>query len=86
MFGQHLVTVRWETRIVEGHGLELRVFGPGSLRRSYAFQDVKSLVDYQVQFEHQLVTTGYDVMPRNERRSGRDRRRLQRPIEDRRKQ
>jgi hypothetical protein len=86
MFIQELVTVRWETRIVEGRGLELRVLGPGTLRRSYSFQDSLSLVEYQVQFERQLLSNGYDVLPHSERRSGYDRRRQPRTAEDRRKQ
>ena len=56
-------TVRWETRIVEGRGLELRVFGPGALRRDYAFADALSLVEYQVQYERQLLLNGYNVDP-----------------------
>ena len=36
-------TVRWETRIAEPHGLELKVFGPGALRREYSFTDALSL-------------------------------------------
>ena len=86
MFTQELVTVRWETRIVEGRGLELRVFGPGTLRREYSFQNALSLVEYQVQFEGQLLSNGYGVLPQSERRSGYDRRRQPRSVEDRRKQ
>ena len=37
MFVCELDTVRWETRIADGRGLELKVFGPGALRRSFAF-------------------------------------------------
>ena len=86
MFTQELVTVRWETRIVEGRGLELKVFGPGTLRREYSFQNALSLVEYQVQFEGQLLSNGYGVLPQSERRSGYDRRRQPRSVEDRRKQ
>ena len=86
MFTQDLVTVRWETRIAGGRGLELRVFGPGALRRSYAFENSLSLVEYQVQFERQLLSNGYGVLPHSERRSGYDRRRHPRVAEDRRKQ
>jgi hypothetical protein len=86
MFIQQLVTVRWETRIADKRGLELRVFGPGALRRSYSFQDALSLVEYQVQFERQLLSTGYGVLPQSERRTGYDRRRQPRAVEDRRKQ
>jgi len=85
MFTQALITVRWETRIAE-RGLELRVFGPGALRRSYTFQDAPSLVEYQVQLERQLLSNGYGVLPHSERRSGYDRRRHPRIAEDRRKQ
>ena len=86
MFTQDLITVRWETRIAEGRGLDLRVFGPGALRRSYSFQDALSLVEYQVQFEKQLLSNGYELLSHSDRRSGYDRRRLPRVAEDRRKQ
>ena len=56
MFVQQLVTVRWETRLADRRGMELKVFGPGALRRSYSFQDALSLVEYQVQFERQLLS------------------------------
>ena len=85
MFAHQVDTVRWETRIADGRGLELRVLGPGALRRSYSFQDALSLVEYQVQFERQLVSNGYGVLPHSERRSGYDRRRQLRMAEDRRK-
>ena len=49
--------------------LELKVFGPGALRRSYSFQDALSLVEYQVQFERQLLSNGYGVLPHSERRN-----------------
>jgi len=86
MFIHEVNTVRWETRIADGRGLELRVYGPGALRRSYSFQDALSLVEYQVQFETQLISNGYGVFPQSERRSGYDRRRQPRVAEDRRKQ
>mgnify|MGYP003577680055 CR=1 FL=1 len=86
MFIQNLITVRWETRIAEGRGLELKVLGPGALRRSYSFQDALSLVEYQVQFEKQLLSNGYGVLSHSERRSGYDRRRQRRVAEGRRKQ
>jgi hypothetical protein len=79
-------TVRWETRIVDGRGLELKVFGPGSLRRTHAFADALSLVEYQVQFERQLLSNGYALLPLSDRRSGHDRRRRPRSSEDRRRQ
>ena len=84
MFIQQLITVRWETRLADRRGMELKVFGPGALRRSYSFQDALSLVEYQVQFERQLLG-GYGVLPISERRSGYDRRRQPRSAEDRRK-
>jgi hypothetical protein len=86
MFTQGFITVRWETRIAEGRGLELRVYGPGALRRSYSFQDALSLVEYQVQFERQLLSNGYGLLNYSERRSGYDRRRQPRNADDRRKQ
>jgi hypothetical protein len=86
MFTQQLITVRWETRIADKRGLELKVFGPGALRRSYSFQDALSLVEYQVQFERQLLSGGYGVLPLSERRTGYDRRLQPRTVEDRRKQ
>ena len=86
MFTQQLVTVRWETRIADKRGLELKVFGPGALRRSYSFQDALSLVEYQVQFERQLLSSGYGLTALSERRIGYDRRRQPRNAEDRRKQ
>jgi hypothetical protein len=73
-------------RIADRRGLELKVYGPGALRRSYSFQDALSLVEYQVQFEKQLISNGYDVLTHSERRSGYDRRRQPRIAEDRRKQ
>jgi hypothetical protein len=88
MFTQELITVRWETRIAEGRGrgLELKVFGPGALRRSYSFEDALSLVEHQVQFERQLLSNGYGLLSHSERRCGYDRRRQTRTAEDRRKQ
>jgi hypothetical protein len=86
MFTQEHHTVRWETRIAERHGLELRVYGPGALRRSYTFEGALALVEYQVQFERQLLSNGYQVHQAGERRSGHDRRRHKRGEEDRRKQ
>ena len=86
MFSQSRITVRWETRIAEGRGLELKVFGPGALRRSYSFLDALALVEYQVQFERQLLSNGYGLLSQSERRSGYDRRRQSRLAEDRRKQ
>ena len=85
MFTYALDTVRWETRIADGRGLELKVFGPGALRRSYAFADAMSLVEYQVQYERQLLSNGYGVLPLSERRAGYDRRRRARDAEDRRR-
>jgi hypothetical protein len=86
MFAHDVNTVRWETRIAEGRGLELSVLGPGALRRSYSFPEALSLVEFQLQFERQLLSNGYGRLPRSERRAGYDRRRHPRPIEDRRKQ
>lgn len=79
-------TVRWETRITDGRGLELKVFGPGLLRREHTFPDALSLVEYQVQFERQLLSNGYTLLPLSERRDGYDRRRRPRSTEDRRRQ
>ena len=86
MFTQQLDTVRWETRIADKRGLELKVFGPGALRRSFSFHDALSMVEYQVQFERQLLSSGYGQMALSERRIGYDRRRQPRTAEDRRKQ
>jgi len=66
--------------------LELKIFGPGALRRSFSFQDALSMVEYQVQFERQLLSSGYGLMALSERRIGYDRRRQPRTAEDRRKQ
>jgi len=33
MFSSEPDTVRWETRIADGRGLELRVFGPGDVTK-----------------------------------------------------
>ena len=85
MFVSEPDTVRWETRIADGKGLELKVFGPGLLRRTQAFPDALSLVEYQVQFERQLLTNGCAVLPLSERRSGYDRRQRPRTTEDRRR-
>jgi len=86
MFSSDPDTVRWETRIADGRGLELRVFGPGDVRQAQAFPDAMSLVQYQVQYEQQLLTNGYTVMQLNERRSGYERRQQRRTTEDRRRQ
>jgi len=86
MFISEPDTVRWETRITDGRGLELKVFGPGNARRTQAFPDVLSLVDYQVQYEQQLLANGYTVLPLGERRSGYDRRQQGRTTQDRRRQ
>jgi hypothetical protein len=79
-------TVRWETRITDGRGLELKVFGPGLLRREHSFPGALSLVEYQVQFERQLLSNGYRLLPLSERRDGYDRRHRPRSTEDRRRQ
>ena len=86
MFSSELDTVRWETRIADGRGLELRVFGPGNERRAQAFPDAMSLVQYQVQYEWQLLSNGYTLLPLSERRGGSDRRQQARTTEDRRRQ
>ena len=86
MFSSEPDTVRWETRIADGRGLELKVFGPGSVRREQAFPDALSLVQYQVQYEQQLLSNGYTVLPLSERRSGYERRQRSRTTEDRRRQ
>jgi hypothetical protein len=85
MFSSEPDTIRWETRIADGRGLELKVFGPGTLRREHAFRDALSLVEYQVQFERQLLSDGYTVLPLSERRVGYDRRRRPRTSQDRRR-
>jgi hypothetical protein len=86
MFTAELDTIRWETRIADGRGLELKVFGPGNERRAQAFPDAMTLVEYQVQYERQLLSTGYSVLPLSERRSGYDRRQETRTTQDRRRQ
>jgi hypothetical protein len=85
MFTSEPDTIRWETRITDGRGLELRVFGPGTLRREHSFPNALSLVDYQVQFERQLLSNGYALLPLSERRAGYDRRRRPRSTQDRRR-
>jgi hypothetical protein len=85
MFSCEPDTVRWETRITDGRGLELRVFGPGTLRREHLFPDALALVEYQVQFERQLLSNGYTLLTISERRGGYDRRRRPRTSEDRRR-
>lgn len=86
MFTSEPDTVRWETRIADGRGLELRVYGPGNVRRAQAFPDALSLVEYQVRYEQQLLASGYSVLPLSERRSGYDRRQRTRTTQDRRGQ
>jgi hypothetical protein len=86
MFSSEPDTIRWETRITDGRGLELKVFGPGLLRREHTFPDALSLVEYQVQFERQLLSNGYSLLTISERRAGYDRRREPRTSEDRRRQ
>ena len=86
MFTYEADTVRWETRIADGRGLELSVFGPGTLRHGHTFADALSLVEYQVQFERQLLSNGYALLPLSERRGGYDRRQRPRTTEDRRQQ
>jgi hypothetical protein len=86
MFSCEPDTVRWETRIADGRGLELKVFGPGTLRGAHEFASALSLVEYQVQFERQLLSNGYAVLPLSERRTGYDRRQRPRTSEDRRRQ
>jgi hypothetical protein len=85
MFSSEPDTVRWETRIANGRGLELKVFGPGNVRRAQAFPDALSLVQYQVQYERQLLSNGYTLLTLSERRSGYDRRQTTRATEDRRR-
>ena len=62
-----------------------KVFGPGGLRRDYSFADAMSLVEYQVQYERQLLLNGYSLLPHSDRRGGYDRRRRPRTSEDRRR-
>ncbi len=64
----------------------MSVFGPGSMRRAQDFPDALSLVEYQVQYERQLLSNGYTLLALSERRSGYDRRQTQRSSEDRRRQ
>jgi hypothetical protein len=85
MFTRRRDTVRWETRLRNGGGLELNVLGPGALRRSYGFDDADSLVAHQVQLQRQLMASGYDAVGAYERRTGYDRRRHRRLVTDRRK-
>ena len=61
------------------------MFGPGTLRREHSFPNALSLVEYQVQFEQQLLSNGYALLPLSERRAGYDRRRRPRSTEDRRR-
>ena len=86
MFSCEPNTVRWETRIADGRGLELKVFGPGTVRQEHAFADAMTLVGYQVQIEQQLLSDGYAVLPLSERRTGYDRRLQPRTSQDRRRQ
>jgi hypothetical protein len=86
MFTRSGYTVRWETSLATERGLDLRVFGPGALRREYAFADAHALVAYQVEYERQLISNGYLVCARFERRDGHERRRQSRQTADRRKQ
>jgi hypothetical protein len=86
MFSCEPNTVRWETRIADGRGLELKVYGPGTVRQEHAFADAVTLVGYQVQIEQQLLSNGYAVLPLSERRSGYDRRLQPRTSQDRRRQ
>ena len=86
MFSCEPNTVRWETRIADGRGLELKVFGPGTSRQERAFADAMTLVGYQVQIEQQLLSDGYAVLPLSERRTGYDRRLQPRTSKDRRRQ
>lgn len=85
MYASEQDTVRWETRIVEGRGLELRMFGPGAVRRDQMFASAMSLVEYQVQYGQQLLLNGYTVLATSDRRSGYDRRRQPRSSQDRRR-
>ena len=84
MFSHRPKTVRWETRIVEGRGLELTVLGPGTLERSYAFDNAPSLVEYQVRQQQQLLSSGYTLLGGDERRTGQERRHYHRLKMDRR--
>ena len=86
MFTRTGHTVRWETRLAKERGLDLRVLGPGALRREYAFADAHALVVYQIEYERQLISNGYQVCTRSERRDGHERRRQSRQTADRRKQ
>jgi len=56
------------------------------VRRAQAFPDAMTLVEYQVHYERQLLSTGYSVLPHSERRSGYDRRQEARTTVDRRRQ
>lgn len=86
MFSCEPKTVRWETRIADGRGLEWKVLGPGTSWREHAFADALSLIEHQVQFERQLLSNGYAVLPLSERRCGYDRRLQPRTSQDRRRQ
>jgi hypothetical protein len=56
------------------------------VRHAQDFPDALSIVQYQVQYERQLLSNGYSVLPLSERRSGYDRRQRARHTEDRRRQ
>ena len=66
----------------------VRMFTQGliTVRWETRIEDAHSLGEYQVQFERQLLSNRYGVVPHSERRSGYDRRRQPRTLEDRRKQ
>lgn len=86
MFAHEQSTVRWETRVTDARGLELVVFGPGTRRCVFTFQEAMALVAYQVQCERQLVSSGYGVLTGSDRRAGLDRRRCSRQVADRRQE
>ena len=85
MFTSEKATVRWVTTITGAQGLEFSVSGPEAWRTSSHFTDPMALLRLQTEYERFLRDSGYEVSLVSDRR-WRDRRSIERPGADRRRE
>lgn len=62
----------------------LHVDGPGPERQQHEFSSEEPLLDFQRMYEERLLSDGWELQAVHERRSGQDRRTVQRDGPDRR--
>jgi hypothetical protein len=64
----------------------LLIYGPGNTQASHEFEDGSSCTERQSELERELVASGYTLEQFTDRRSGGDRRGVQRDSGDRRRE